>query len=122
MPQAGRFASAVLGLDLALDGGRLRFFAGNAPLEDADEMIARLDKVIAGQEEAERLARTEGERRGRADAAAGAVLTVLRVRGIVVPDDARERILAEEDLERLKRWQERAVVASSLAEVLDEQR
>jgi hypothetical protein len=60
VPQSGRFASGVLGLDLALDGSRLRFFAGNAPLEDADEMIARLgsmlDKVIAGQEEAERLA------------------------------------------------------------------
>jgi Uma2 family endonuclease len=55
VPQAGPFASSVLGLDLALDGARLRFFAGNAPLEDADEMIARLgsmlDKVIAGQEE-----------------------------------------------------------------------
>ena len=60
VPQAGRFPSGVLGLDLALDGSRLRFFAGNAPLEDADEMIARLgsmlDKVIAGQEETERLA------------------------------------------------------------------
>ncbi len=60
VPQAGRFASAVLGLDLGLEGSRLRFFSGNAPLEDADEMIARLgsmlDKVIAGQEEAERLA------------------------------------------------------------------
>ena len=58
VPQAGRFASAVLGLDLALDGARLRFFHGNAPLEDADEMVARLglddiDEVIAGQEEAE---------------------------------------------------------------------
>ena len=60
VPQSGRFASAVLGLDLALEGSRLRFFAGNAPLEDAEEMVARLgsmlDKVIAGQEEAERLA------------------------------------------------------------------
>jgi len=60
VPQSGRFASDVLGLDLALEGSRLRFFAGNAPLEDADEMIARLgsmlDKVIAGQEEAEQLA------------------------------------------------------------------
>jgi Uma2 family endonuclease len=61
VPQAGRLASAVLGLDLAVEGERLRFFSGNAPLEDADEMIARLgsmlDKVIAGQEEAEKLAR-----------------------------------------------------------------
>jgi Uma2 family endonuclease len=60
VPQAGHFASAVLGLDLALDGARLRFFTGNAPLEDAGEMISRLgsmlDKVITNQEDAERLA------------------------------------------------------------------
>ena len=60
VPQAGRFASEVLGLDLLLDGTRLRFFAGNAPLEDADERIARLggmlDQVIAHQEDAQRVA------------------------------------------------------------------
>ncbi len=48
------------------------------------------------------------------------VLTVLRVRGIVVPDAARERILAEKDPERLERWHERAILAASVAEVLDE--
>lgn len=64
VPQAGHFPSMVLGLDLVLDGDRLRFFAGNAPLEDADEMIARLgamlDKVIA--REAELTAQLEEER------------------------------------------------------------
>lgn len=48
------------------------------------------------------------------------VPTVLRVRGIVVPDAARERILAEKDPERLERWHERAILAASVAEVLDE--
>ena len=48
------------------------------------------------------------------------VLTVLRVRGIVVADAARERILAEMDPERLERWHERAILAASVAEVLDE--
>jgi Uma2 family endonuclease len=55
VPQTGRFTSQVLGLDLVLHGARLRFFAGNAQLEDTDEMIARLgsmlDEVIAGQED-----------------------------------------------------------------------
>jgi Uma2 family endonuclease len=54
VPQSGRLASAVLGLDLAIDGNKLRFFAGNAALDDADEMIARLgsmlDKVIVNQD------------------------------------------------------------------------
>ncbi|WP_437779117.1 hypothetical protein [Sorangium sp. So ce1097] len=61
----------------------------------------------------------EGRREGRAEEAARAVLTALRVRGIAVPDAARERILAEKDPETLERWLERAVVAASVAEVLD---
>ncbi|KYF55067.1 hypothetical protein BE08_20245 [Sorangium cellulosum] len=63
--------------------------------------------------------RREGHKEGRTEEAARAVLTALRVRGIAVPDTARERILAEKDPETLERWLERAVVAPSLAEVLD---
>ena len=58
----------------------------------------------------------DGELRGEARA----LLTVLRGRGIVVPDAARERIMAEKDPERLERWVERALVATSVAEVIDE--
>lgn len=60
IPQAGLFSSEVLGLDLGLQGERLRFFTGDAVVEDADERIARLgamlDNVIAHQEEALRAA------------------------------------------------------------------
>ncbi|WP_437662461.1 hypothetical protein [Sorangium sp. So ce1182] len=63
--------------------------------------------------------RKEGRNEGRAEEAARAVLTALRVRGITVPDAARERILAEKEPETLERWHERAIVAASLAEVLD---
>jgi hypothetical protein len=56
----------------------------------------------------------------RAEEAAHAVLTVLSVRGIAVPEAARERILAETNPERLKRWLERAVVAKSLDDVLSD--
>ena len=62
------------------------------------------------------LARKEGE----AAAQARAVLTVLRVRGIAVPDVARERILTEKDPARLERWLEKAAVAASVDEVIDE--
>jgi hypothetical protein len=44
----------------------------------------------------------------------------LRVRGIAVPEATRERILAQKDPEQLDRWLEKAVVATSLAEVLGE--
>jgi hypothetical protein len=37
-----------------------------------------------------------------------------------VPDAVRERILAEKDTDRLERWVERAIVAASVAEVIDE--
>jgi hypothetical protein len=41
-------------------------------------------------------------------------------RGIDVPDVERERVLAQRDVKRLQQWLEKAIVASSLAEVLDE--
>jgi hypothetical protein len=71
-------------------------------------------------EKARELGRTEGRTEGEAAARAQAVLAVLRVRGIVVPEAARERILAEKDPARLDRWHERAILAASIAEVLDE--
>ena|GEM_PF-3008711 len=73
-----------------------------------------------GRAEGRDEARTEGRNEGRTEEAARAVLTVLRVRGIAVPDAARERILAEKDPARLERWHERAILAASVAEVIDE--
>jgi hypothetical protein len=82
---------------------------GKTPEEEA--FIMSMQSTWA---EARELGRSEGE----ATARARDVLTVLRVRGIAVPDAARERILAERDLPRLERWHERAVLAASVAEVL----
>jgi hypothetical protein len=57
---------------------------------------------------------------GRAETRADAVLTVLRVRGIAVPEAVRKRILAQKDLQRLERWLERAAIAASVGEVIDD--
>ncbi|WP_437617941.1 hypothetical protein [Sorangium sp. So ce1151] len=84
--------------------------------EKEDDVSA---EIRAWFEEYERKLRAEERKEGRAEEAARAVLTALRVRGIAVPDAARERILAEKDPETLERWHERAIVAASLAEVLD---
>ena len=65
---------------------------------------------------------TEARKMGEAAASARAVLTVLRVRGIVVSDVDRERILAEKDPARLERRLEKATVAASVAEVFNENR
>jgi hypothetical protein len=64
--------------------------------------------------------RVEGRAEGRADQAARDVLMVLQARGIAVSDAARERILAQQDPERLERWLKKAAHATSLAGVLDE--
>jgi len=75
MPQAGRWASRVLGLDFALEGGRIRFFHGSAPLLEAAELVGRLETMMddlvrrkeeaeRGKEEAER-AKEEAERRAQ---------------------------------------------------------
>jgi hypothetical protein len=39
---------------------------------------------------------------------------------MAVPDAVRERILAQKEPERLRRWLEKAAVADSLSAVLDE--
>jgi hypothetical protein len=36
----------VLGLGLSMEGGRIRFFSGSAPLPEAEELIARLGKMV----------------------------------------------------------------------------
>jgi Uma2 family endonuclease len=46
VPQAGRWPSHVLELDLALEGDRLRFMHGSAPVLDASELIAQLSKMV----------------------------------------------------------------------------
>ncbi|MEP7121427.1 MAG: hypothetical protein ABJE95_10975 [Byssovorax sp.] len=51
---------------------------------------------------------------------ARSLLIALRVRGIAVPDATRERIQAQRDSEQLDRWLEKAMVATSLADVFGE--
>jgi hypothetical protein len=73
-----------------------------------------------GRDEGLALGRDEGLAVGRAQGEANALLTVLRGRCIPVPDSDRERILAERDPTRIERWIEKAILATSLADVLDE--
>ncbi len=64
--------------------------------------------------------RADERNEGLAKGEARAVLTVLRARGVAVSDAARERILAQKDPERLDRWLEKAAVAASVSEVIDD--
>lgn len=47
------------------------------------------------------------------------VLLVLEARGIDVPDEARDRIIACDDPELLRRWLTRAATARDAAELFD---
>lgn len=96
---------------------------GNKPIRTPEEeefIVSMQNTWEKARELARNEGRAEGRNEGRAEEAARAVLTALRVRGIAVSDAARERILGQNDPERLERWLEKAIVAASLAEVLGE--
>lgn len=139
VPQLGHYHSNVLGLDLAIIGDNLQFLVGEARLPDSPELIGRLRAMLesettrAEQAQAEQAQAAQAQAQveqaqaeqaqvepAQAQARARAVLMVLRVRGIEVPDAQRERVLAERDGARLDRWLEKAVVVASLDDVLDE--
>lgn len=46
LPQHGRYASNELGLELQLEDGRLRFYAGTALLLESEELITRLERMV----------------------------------------------------------------------------
>jgi len=48
VPQGGRYASALLGLDLMLVEGRLRFVVGGTPLLESEEVIGQLETMVDG--------------------------------------------------------------------------
>ncbi|HYO56645.1 Uma2 family endonuclease [Archangium sp.] len=58
----GRYTSEVLGLDLQLEGGRLRFWAGRALLLESEEMNERLREMLDGVQR-----RVDEEARQRAE-------------------------------------------------------
>jgi Uma2 family endonuclease len=64
IPQAGRYESASLGLELVVQDGRLRFFHVNALLMDAHEAMERLSAMVQEVE-----ARADEEARLRAEEA-----------------------------------------------------
>jgi predicted transposase/invertase (TIGR01784 family) len=99
----------------ALEGARTARFNR----QEWDAYIAA-SMAIQNERGALALAERQGKLTGATEANARAVLTVLRVRGIAVPDAARERILAEKDSARLERWLEKATVAASVVEVIDD--
>lgn len=113
--QGAAIAGAVLPAIQGLDEERRRFYL-DLVISSLHEAARRtLEAKMKGHEYQGDFAKTyvaEGEAR--------ALLTWLRSRGIDVPEAARERILAEKAPERVMSWIERAVTATTLAQVLDD--
>jgi len=65
-PQGGVYPSQVLGLDLMVEGSKLRFLYGMAEVPEAEELVGKLqskvDDLLARAEEAEKRAAAKAER------------------------------------------------------------
>jgi hypothetical protein len=121
--EGATIAAAVLPAVRNLDDERARFYYDlvyNSLHEAARRALEAMMKGYEYQSDFAKKYVAQGRTEGRAEEAARNLLTVLRARGIAVPDSVREHILAQHDPERLERWLEKAVVANSVAAVLDE--
>jgi hypothetical protein len=110
---------AILYYDIVLAGlpeaPRTRWEAFMTTTLDSEYRSELLREVEArGKAQGE----AQGEARGEARGEAKAVLTVLDARGVAVPDDVREQILACTDLDQLDTWLRRAGTATTADDVL----
>jgi len=73
VPQQGLYTSEVLGLDVTMEGDKLRFVLDGAPVPEAEELIAKLgqalDQALAANEEEQRRVEEEQKRREEAEIA-----------------------------------------------------
>lgn len=122
LAQAGLYRSLVLGVDLAIVEGSLRFYQGAAELYDTAHLIRRLQGMVESLEtrsaEAEALA--EQANRSTLRALTGvrrAIAALLTARGISCSEEGRARLDACADPEILDKWLSRAITAASEAEI-----
>ncbi|AUX46954.1 uncharacterized protein SOCE26_084640 [Sorangium cellulosum] len=118
VPQMGRYTSAVLGLDLAVSGGKLQFFHGMAELFGSADLIGRLQGMMTDLEARAEQAQAQAEQ--AMEGLRGAILAALRMRGIPCPDEAHARVHSCQEPATLQRWLLQAMSAGSLADVFAE--
>ena len=70
-----------------------------------------------GKAEGKAEGRSEGKAEGRTEGKAEAVVAILVARGVVVPAEARERILASRDLAEIDGWVARVAIVASTDEL-----
>ena len=120
----GRLTSEVLGLDLQIHEGRLRFYYGEAELPGSEELIERVQEMVDDIDErrSEAEARAE-EERVRAEEALGelraAVVGLLIARALPIPAEIQSKIASCPDPGLLRRWILRAATVASAEEVVE---
>jgi len=122
LPQAGLYRSAVLGVDIAIVEGSLRFYQGTAELYDTVHLIRRLEGMVenlgAQAESAARHAEKATRDAERVLASMRhAITSVLASRGLTCSDENRVNLEACTDPDILDQWHSRALVAKSVADV-----
>lgn len=115
VPQFGRHTSGVLGLDLAIEGGQLRFFYGIAELPGTTDVIGRLNRMVAGLEV--RADEAEAQIEEAHTALREGIAALLGARGITCSSEARERLSSCSDAATLQRWLFKAMTAGTEEEV-----
>lgn len=117
VPQAGLYRSMVLGLDLAVMAGRLRFFYGTSELFGTADLISRLKGMVEDLESKADQAQALADE-ALADGLRRAILALVEARQLSCSEGQRERVLACGDPSILQRWLVRAATATAMDEIL----
>ncbi|KYG01793.1 hypothetical protein BE21_55875 [Sorangium cellulosum] len=112
------FLAAVAGLD-----EERRALYADVVLSSLNEAARRMLEAMmkSGYQYQSEFARSyvaQGRQEGSIEAKAQAVLAVLETRGLEIPAEVRERVLASTDLAELDRWIRRAAVVGDARELL----
>lgn len=120
--QAGRYASRVLGLELAVVQGQLRLFQDGAVILGTSEEIALLsgmldEALVARGADAERAEREAERARQGIEALQASFRAVCSVRGWTLEDELAARLAACDEPSRLGEWILRATRAETRHEL-----
>lgn len=116
-PDAGRLVSTVLGLELAVVDGHLRFYTGHSELYGSSTLLNRLAEMVDSVEA--RVDAAEHARDAALSALRGVVLTILTARGLEVPAHVRNILEAESDPAALARLATQAAVVDGADALFD---
>lgn len=115
LPHAGRFASLVLELELAVVDGRLRFFKDAAEVPAPSDLVNLLTRMVDEREA--RVAEAEAREREQDRRFRDAILAILAARGLTPSPEDRQRVETCADPALLSRWITRAATAATMDEV-----